>query len=662
MTTAKSSLHPYLKQSLLFFLAVLLPSSALVFLSFRILTQEWELAQKRLEERRELLGDQFGIELDRHLREIVDRVAALSTAQIRGGEWAQLHPDLVLVAPADKERFILPWETDAEDYLEPEPPEVAVLLNAGARHEFREANLPLALARYREAAILQGDSGRRAGTHLAAARVLFKMGAAAEAENLLSEVLDLPLSARDEFGVPHCFYAAEQLLRANRRNDAVFAKLTSAVPENPKPLLQSSLAPAADCMAADLFELLRGKLPEQNERIKKSLAQLGARTALQERAEQLVAELPLLRASMQTDRIGTAPAGRWTMDSAARFLVSLERLGENGALTLLAVNAEGMMNRIPSGELLKALPGPVQLVRGPDPLGVWLGERFPNLQIIIPPSTLAPPDAGPRRLYTGLIALVLGFTLFGAYLWWRDTRRELRVAALRSDFVSSVSHELKTPLTSVRMLAETLRIRDIAAPERNEYLDLILSESERLGRLLKNVLDFSQMEKGARGYQLEPVALGRVIETAVSIVQRPLEEKKLELAVSNQHSEVILQADREALEQALLNLLYNAIKYSPTGGRIELRTTYDAREVQISVRDYGLGIHPRDHERIFERFYRTPDEHNRRIPGTGLGLALVKHIVEGHRGSVTIQSAPGAGSTFSIHLPAPIQSAAMTTS
>jgi two-component system phosphate regulon sensor histidine kinase PhoR len=202
------------------------------------------------------------------------------------------------------------------------------------------------------------------------------------------------------------------------------------------------------------------------------------------------------------------------------------------------------------------------------------------------------------------------------------------------------------------MLAETLRLRELGRPERHEYLDLILSESNRLGRLLKNVLNFAQVEKGTRVYQPEPVKLGAVLEAVPHVLQQPLQEKRLVLEVTGD-DDLELNADPDALEQAVLNLLYNAIKYSPPGGRIALRTRRDARDALIEVADQGVGIHPREHRRIFDRFYRVPEAHNRRVPGTGLGLALVKHIVEGHGGRVMVESAPGKGSTFTIRLPLP---------
>jgi signal transduction histidine kinase/tetratricopeptide (TPR) repeat protein len=694
----------YVKQTLLFLLAVVLPSSALVLLSLRMIAQERELAENRSRERREQMGRQFGETLSRHLREVADRVAALTPAQVRGGEWRRLDPDLALVAVVAKDRLVLPWEHNPQAEVFAELLRQAPFgdsLAAGQRFEFGQGELKLALASYQEAVARAGIATQREYASLAVARVLSKMGAAEDAEKQIEPVLKHPSTSRDEFDVPLTFYAAGQLLKEGRQLERVLSivagslgpmKVERRSPTRleradmseragsetgaPDPSAISTLSPAATCMARDYMDQLRARLPGRKEEIEKLLRQVDRQMALHEQSEQLKNAFPVVRVALAWEQTGSGIAKRWTLHGKDPWLVSMVQQRGLEEPALVAVKAANLCARvIKAGAFAAFTPeqerrsptrhesadvsdlgesetGVPQIVRGPHSRGVALGEEFPNLHVILPTSAFASRGSEPQlRLYSALIVLVVGVTLFGAYLWWRDTRRELKLAEMRSDFVSSVSHELKTPLTSVQMLAETMRIRDVAPKERNEYLDLILSESERLGRLLKNVLDFSQIEKGTKVYQLEPVELGPVIDAAVCLVQRPLREKHLELAVLNNGADIALNADRDALEQAVLNLLYNAIKYSGKDGRIELRVERVSSEAVIQVRDYGVGVHPRDHERIFERFYRAPEDHNRRIPGTGLGLSLVKHIVESHGGRVTVESAPGQGSTFAIHLP-----------
>ncbi|HET7102037.1 MAG TPA: ATP-binding protein, partial [Terriglobia bacterium] len=255
-------------------------------------------------------------------------------------------------------------------------------------------------------------------------------------------------------------------------------------------------------------------------------------------------------------------------------------------------------------------------------------------------------------LYIYTLILVLSVTFFGAYLAWRDLRRELHLAAMRSQFVSSVSHELRTPLAAIRMFAETLRMGRAAGPETQaEYLDTIVDESERLTRLLDNVLDFSKIEREERRYKREPAALPEVVRAAVRTLHYPLSNQGFKLAVEIDESLPPISADIDAMEQAVLNLLTNAMKYSGDSREIHLKLARRNAEAVIQVIDRGIGIPAGEQARIFQKFYRIPTLGNHQVPGTGLGLTLVEHIAKAHGGRVEVESSPGKGSTFSIVLP-----------
>jgi signal transduction histidine kinase len=286
--------------------------------------------------------------------------------------------------------------------------------------------------------------------------------------------------------------------------------------------------------------------------------------------------------------------------------------------------------------------------------GAWLGDRFPGLKVSM--SSLESGAAGrtlERWFYGTALGIILSVTMFGGYLLWRDVNREMRMATLRAQFVSSVSHELKTPLTAIRMFAETLQLDRVDAATRQEYLDTIVNESERLTRLLNNVLDFSKIEEGRKAYRRETASLAEVVHTAARAMAYPLEQHGFELRVAIDDALPSFSLDADALEQAILNLLTNAMKYSGGGRTIDLRLARHGRQAVISVRDEGIGMAAADRARIFEKFYRIPTPENQRIPGTGLGLTIVEHIVRAHDGSVEVESAPGRGSVFSIHLPLP---------
>jgi len=284
--------------------------------------------------------------------------------------------------------------------------------------------------------------------------------------------------------------------------------------------------------------------------------------------------------------------------------------------------------------------------------GEFINDKFPGLRAVFLDEIAAPLSGStPERSLWGLsFALVLVLTLLGGYLLWRDVRREERLADLRTQFVSSVSHELKTPLTSIRMFAELMQMSESTNAEHSTFLETIVSESERLTRLLNGVLDFSRIERGQKMYRLEPASLPEIVHTAVRAIQYPLNEQgfSLDLQVSEEIPPATV--DRDALQQAILNLLTNAMKYSGKERDIGLRLFAKNGDAWIQVSDHGIGISEKEQSRIFEKFYRAPIPENREIPGTGLGLALVAHIAQAHGGSVHVKSRPGEGSTFSIRL------------
>jgi signal transduction histidine kinase len=258
-----------------------------------------------------------------------------------------------------------------------------------------------------------------------------------------------------------------------------------------------------------------------------------------------------------------------------------------------------------------------------------------------------------QRWFYGLaLFLVLSVTFFGAVLVWRDVRRELRLAGLRSQFVSSVSHELKTPLTSIRMFAEILQTKDPPDPKlQTDYLGTIVGESERLTRLLNNVLDLSKIEQDQMTYRPRPTSLAEVTHRAVEAMEYPLKQEGFTLRVECPAEIPPVSVDPDALEQAILNLLSNAIKYSGASREIELRLRAEEGHGVIEVTDGGPGVAPQELERLTQKFYRVPTPENQRVPGTGLGLTLVEHMVKAHGGELRVRSAVGEGSTFAIRLP-----------
>jgi signal transduction histidine kinase len=236
----------------------------------------------------------------------------------------------------------------------------------------------------------------------------------------------------------------------------------------------------------------------------------------------------------------------------------------------------------------------------------------------------------------------------------RDAQAE-RLAELNrvaSDFVSSVSHELKTPLTSIRMMAEMLREHPAMAHARiRQYAGVIEGESDRLTRLIENILDFSKIERGVMRYTMVPADLNDIVERAMAILAYPLAMQSFEAKVTLDEQPLPMAADPDALCGALLNLLSNAMKYSAQGRRIEVRTYRDGMMAAVAVRDEGIGIDPSEREAVFGPFVRGARAEVASTGGVGLGLTLVKHCADAHAGRVGVADVPGGGTEVTLCIP-----------
>jgi signal transduction histidine kinase len=272
--------------------------------------------------------------------------------------------------------------------------------------------------------------------------------------------------------------------------------------------------------------------------------------------------------------------------------------------------------------------------------------------------TTADPDgalsgfAQRRRLMISGLALVVLFVVAASYVAGRAVSRELAAATLQTDFVSAVSHEFRTPLTSMKQFTEML-VEDENLPpeERQAYYRAQDRATRRLSRLVESLLDFGRMEAGARPYRREGLDAGGLVLAVVQEFRQEGGCSAFSIACSVPDRELPIDGDREALAQALWNLLDNAVKYSGDSRTVGVEVEARGNLVAIRVCDQGLGIPPDDTRRIFEKFARGSNAAAAGVKGTGIGLAMVRHIVDAHGGHVSLESRPGGGSTFTIELP-----------
>ncbi|MGM0711886.1 two-component system histidine kinase PnpS [Brevibacillus parabrevis] len=240
----------------------------------------------------------------------------------------------------------------------------------------------------------------------------------------------------------------------------------------------------------------------------------------------------------------------------------------------------------------------------------------------------------------------------GVVVVLHDITEIRRLEKMRSDFVANVSHELRTPITSIKGFTETLLEGAMQDEETcRNFLQIISDESERLYRMIRDILDLSKIEQKRIPLHLSHVHVQELIRSAAAIMHDQAQRKQLKVTLPESQPDVWLMTDKDCLQQIVLNLMTNAIAYTPEEGEITIRTEADDKQITIQVADTGIGIPEKDLARIFERFYRVDKARSRDSGGTGLGLAIVKHLVENLHGQIKVESVEGRGSTFTVILP-----------
>lgn len=258
----------------------------------------------------------------------------------------------------------------------------------------------------------------------------------------------------------------------------------------------------------------------------------------------------------------------------------------------------------------------------------------------------------PSGIFFYMFLFIGGILAIGLILTVRLVNRELELARVKTDFVSTVSHELKSPLTSIRQLTEMLYANRVPSEERRfKYYEVLLNESERLSLLTENILDLSCMEKGMKNFYLEKINMDSLLLDVVTGFRDRLQTLNFKIVLEIDQDLPPVFADIESFRLAVRNLIDNAIKYSGPSRRAVVRAEKKGKYLSISVQDFGPGISHAEQKRIFDKFYRCSEAFSRKVKGSGLGLTLVKQVMVAHKGSVEIKSFPGKGSTFILRLP-----------
>jgi signal transduction histidine kinase len=283
-----------------------------------------------------------------------------------------------------------------------------------------------------------------------------------------------------------------------------------------------------------------------------------------------------------------------------------------------------------------------------------IGEALPHWEAalyLMRPEQLQESARNVRRTLVLLIGAALAAIAFGGWAVFADARRQLALAQKKTDFVSNVSHELKTPLTSIRMFAEMMQGGNVAAEKRPQYLRIIVAEAERLTRLINNVLDFARLERKQKRYDFRPLDLHEVLARTWEGHELHLREQGFTTSWQAAPPPYPVRGDEDALAQIIVNLLSNAEKYSSDRKEIEVHSYLTENSVHVSVLDRGSGVPAGEETKIFEAFYRAHDSLASGIQGSGLGLTLAQRLAKEHGGEITYQAREGGGSNVTLRLP-----------
>jgi signal transduction histidine kinase len=688
---------------LLFLLGVGIPSLALSYLAFRGIRNELALLeQRRLGEHRalaELVGDTITERIaaaerafstvltgrdDPHAADLVATLDSLKTESPLVEE-VFLFADLETVTLPAADLLFRPDGSLPAPTASEWPPSAAASMRAGQAREFQQNRYRSAAASYQRAVAGVSDPVLKGEALVALARAHRKAGdleaAIASCQTLAADYGQIKTTAGVPLG-PMARLERGSLLMMVGDSLGALAVLIDLYERlvDGEWTMERAQYDFFNGQAANTVRMLAGQAPGSLQPDEDPLG--GVRAREQERRATAV-RLILFQQTAGEDlaaRVsrGGAAAGntgsRFTLESAGQsYLVSLlQQARAEGGVWGLLLDGDCLRDDLlrPALEehvdpettdwLVRGRDGSTVLAREGPPLGTLsvtatLAGNFPPWLIEFyqrPQSTYSRLFTSGQSIYLYMFLAIAIILIFGVVLTVRAVTHELELARLKSDFVSTVSHEFKSPLTSIRQLAEMLQEGRVPSEERRQrYYDVLVEQSTRLSSLVANILDLARIEEGRKEFRFERVDIGELVSEVVATTQHRVGHEGYIVEARIEDALPPVRVDRDAIAQAISNLVDNAIQYSGDSKRIKLYASAGEGHVTVAVEDFGVGIPEDEIDRVFERFYRGGHELTRTVKGSGLGLTLVKEVLEAHGGTVQVKSEPGRGSTFSIRLP-----------
>jgi two-component system phosphate regulon sensor histidine kinase PhoR len=630
------------RRSLLILLTtiVALPAAALVYLGLRLLQQDRELERQRRAEILQEASSRAVSAFERELSALTLRLSDstwLAAAPSDGSIHVVMTHDDMRIVPAHAVAY-WPIPTKLETI-----PETAFKEADSA--EFLSLDPAAALALNRELR-RSGSGAVRAGALVREARILRKMGRLVESLNTYDLLAAIDAVAIN--GMPSDLQARKtrcQLLESMSNTDALRREAA---------LIDADLKGGRWHLDRETYEYVSSLVGNW----------LGPSRADDERIAFAAAAAWLRREWSGGDQ--SPRSNGWQVVPGAMPLTVIWSANDERVTAVIA-NASFVEKQWLPGVVRAAAPAIASLLPGaagsprsplpsPDPPAIVRSAAETGLpwaiSVALPDRANAAQFESRRRTLLAALAAVLVMVAAGSYVVVRARAREMAVARLQSDFVTAVSHEFRTPLTALIQFNDLLEEgTDPPAEKQQIYLRAQRRATERLQRLVESLLDFGRMEAGRRMYAMEPLDAGLLVRDVVDEFQRQIERREVSIHCEADASEQRVEADADALVRAVWNLLDNAVKYAGDSRDIHVAVRGTSSGVAIIVRDQGIGIPAAEQSRIFQKFTRGTAASSRRIRGTGVGLAMVQHIVAGHRGTLNVDSIEGQGSTFTIVLP-----------
>jgi signal transduction histidine kinase/tetratricopeptide (TPR) repeat protein len=555
---------------------------------------------------------------------------------------------------------------------------------AAERLEFKAKDFPVAISAYEKILSNARAASSRARILNALARVYRKSG---QGEKSIETYARLSREARFELsddGVPFGVLAAIETgtiqKEAGRPGPALetwfslYTEILSGRFSLSREQFRAFASLLDDLIGASVRpgtpDALAANASKRGETFKRQVAEINDRLRIGDIIRTHFSVAPVVTASLSPGSPGPVfqtrliDGGLWTAGflplQGGRFLGALfdERTGfekfvspafaaGRGSPAIEIVVVDGSGRTIGGASGIPATAAPAYQQSLPHPFAMWTA-RLADAR----PVRFEPEFRRKRNLYLGAAILVLAALFAGGWTTLRGMAKDMEVADLKSDFVATVSHELRTPLTGIRALSELLKNDRVPDDQtRRRYYATLYRESERLGRMIENILDFSKIEAGLKKYRFSPTDPAALTREAAIRFQESTADKGFHLQVRTEDSLLPAELDAEAVDRVLFNVLDNAAKYSGDAREIELSVRGESGHVVWEVRDHGLGIPTADLPRVFEKFFRSAKNLDSSVRGSGIGLTLVKHIVEAHGGTVSIASHEGAGTTVTITIP-----------